>query len=1373
MGGIAMAKKAINLGIVSLFVIGGFVGLFSVVPDEVEGPGPTYVSGLITENTTWIDSNSPYIINGDTTLMSGYTLTIQDGTVVKFSNNTLLAVRGKLHVEGNNANRVVFTANDTLSNFTDERDYDKRYYYNGIGSNFQIFIDAENGGEVNISFAEFEFSSAQEGALRLGSSSEPQIIADTIFKNNRMGLWTGGYYSNINRCTFEDNYMGILNAKGTISNSIFRNNIVGVYSSSDMITTNSSYINNICGLESGKATLEYCIISNNNFGIYELYDSTFNRNSINNNKIGIIPMPDSFPITNNNIYNNTEYNIMLIGSPDINVTNNWWGTTNTTIIDQYIYDIYDDISLGEAFYLPILTAPSPGTPTESSGLQPGAPWPMFRGNVRHTGLSPYDTSGNTGELKWSFATNGSIYSSMAVDSYGIIYTGAMWDNFFYAIYPNGTLKWKFLFENHVEMSCPSIDSNGVIYIGSNDNYLYALYSNGTLKWKYKTNHYVEASPTIGFDGTIYFYSEDMTMYALYPNGTLKWEYSVSAGYSSPAIGTDGTIFFGSQDQNLYSLYPNGTLKWKFFTGDALDYSSPTIASDGTLYIGSLDNFVYAINPNGTLKWNYSTGNRIESTPAIGSDGTIYIGSEDHNIYAIYPNGTLRWNYTTGGVVDSSPAISSEGNIYFGSYDNFLYALYPNGTLKWKFLTGDNIYSSPAIDFDGTIYISSTDGNLYAIGGTPNQSPLTPPIPSGPTSGITNISYSFSTSTTDPEGDQIKYGWDWEGDGIVDVWSNLTDSGIEDNRSHSWLNPGSYSVNVKVQDEFGAESEWSSALIIDISIPPPANQPPYTPPMPSGPVLGMTNTSYEYYTATMEPDRDNMTYGWDWNGDGTVDEWSILVPWLIDEHRSHSWSEPGIYDVRVKAQDEYGEESGWSDALSVTIYLEGIDTDNDGIPDLDDPDDDNDGHNDENDYYPRDSTRWSPLTEISFLNITVSNDDPTEGEGITITVEIQNSDINDNHIIVKFYDGDPTQGGTQIGSIQEMTIQSDSLLTITQNWIALLGTHNIYVVVGHNETNETLSSSLQIEVGEELIPELVLSVGDINMYRFEPGEERTIFVEVTCYFTAVDNVHLEILDDQNLTIDHTITPPRPMNDGETTKFYLRIRAPQLPKGEEKAEWDIKLRAVGDGGISSNSEELDIVVSQNAVSFFNPVTIAGAVATGSLATLGAAAAASRRNENWKYLLLLTFAVPLYTRIKGKKTLDNFVRGQVFGHIQSQPGTHFNDIKKTLQLGNGNLAYHLRKLEKEGFIKSKRDKRYRRFYPVGVEVPEEVGIILSKTQENILDFVEQHPKSGQKEISSNLKESQQTVSYNINVLIREGFLVEEKIKGTKKYRILDENN
>jgi DNA-binding MarR family transcriptional regulator len=196
-------------------------------------------------------------------------------------------------------------------------------------------------------------------------------------------------------------------------------------------------------------------------------------------------------------------------------------------------------------------------------------------------------------------------------------------------------------------------------------------------------------------------------------------------------------------------------------------------------------------------------------------------------------------------------------------------------------------------------------------------------------------------------------------------------------------------------------------------------------------------------------------------------------------------------------------------------------------------------------------------------------------------------------------------------------------------------------------------------------------------------------------------------------------------------------------------------------------------EEVLSFINSPIAVGAAATGTLATIGAVALIlARWNENIKLSLLSLFALPLYTRIHGKETLDNFTRGQIFGHIESKPGMHFNEIKRKLKIGNGNLAYHLKKLEEEGYIVSKRKKRYRYFYPAGAEVPDEDGIILNKTQQSILDFAEQHPHFSQGEIMETLNESQQTISYNVNILVREGYLKEEKIDGVKRYMIEDED-
>jgi hypothetical protein len=40
----------------------------------------------------------------------------------------------------------------------------------------------------------------------------------------------------------------------------------------------------------------------------------------------------------------------------------------------------------------------------ASAAQAQSSWPMFHHDLRHTGLSQYDTSANVGALKWAFAT---------------------------------------------------------------------------------------------------------------------------------------------------------------------------------------------------------------------------------------------------------------------------------------------------------------------------------------------------------------------------------------------------------------------------------------------------------------------------------------------------------------------------------------------------------------------------------------------------------------------------------------------------------------------------------------------------------------------------------------------------------------------------------------------------------------------------------------------------------------------------------------------------------------------------------------------------------------------------------------------------------
>jgi PKD domain len=196
----------------------------------------------------------------------------------------------------------------------------------------------------------------------------------------------------------------------------------------------------------------------------------------------------------------------------------------------------------------------------------------------------------------------------------------------------------------------------------------------------------------------------------------------------------------------------------------------------------------------------------------------------------------------------------------------------------------------------------------------NHQPNTPSQPSGPTNGTIGTVFTYTTSTTDSDGDKIKYGWDWNGDGNVDNWSALQNSGLTCSMSHSWGSSGTYQAKVKAQDEHGAESSWSSTLIVTISA---ANNPPNKPITPTGPNSGKTGNSYSYSSLAIDPDGDQVYLMFDWS-DGNNSGWKGPYSSGQNVTASHIWPADGSYTVTVKAKDTKGDESVWSDPLPITM-----------------------------------------------------------------------------------------------------------------------------------------------------------------------------------------------------------------------------------------------------------------------------------------------------------------------------------------------------------------------------------------------------------------------------------------------------------------------
>jgi len=97
-----------------------------------------------------------------------------------------------------------------------------------------------------------------------------------------------------------------------------------------------------------------------------------------------------------------------------------------------------------------------------------------------------------------------------------------------------------------------------------------------------------------------------------------------------------------------------------------------------------------------------------------------------------------------------------------------------------------------------------------------------------------------------------------------------------------------------------------------------NRPPIPPTRPEGPEFGKVYVAYDFTTRSMDPDGDDIQFGWDWDGDYQIDELTDYYGSWETATISHTWTETGIYYVRVVAIDINGMMGGWSDVLVVEI-----------------------------------------------------------------------------------------------------------------------------------------------------------------------------------------------------------------------------------------------------------------------------------------------------------------------------------------------------------------------------------------------------------------------------------------------------------------------
>ena len=359
-------------------------------------------------------------------------------------------------------------------------------------------------------------------------------------------------------------------------------------------------------------------------------------------------------------------------------------------------------------------------------VQAGAPWPSMRGDSRNTGQSQLPASYH-GDMPWRFPTAKGIFSVPVVGADGTVYVGSA-DTYFYALNPNGTLRWRLKTGNIIDSAAvigaydPSLGTSPLTF-GSADENLYHVSTNVSAPARCRSLRSHRSHLTLR--------SECVQRRRASAQPTVLWRFRptqppqpgqlVNWWEGNASIGPGGTIYAGNTGGYEYAVNPNGTQKWVFGAGNSI-WTEPAFADDGTAYVGSLDAFVYAVDRDGRQLWRTPMLGFVISSPALARDGTLYVGSFDSHLYALDSRtGAIKWSFASGDHIYSSPALAEDthGNttaIYFGSADGSVYALSPSGKLLWRYDTGDVVRSSPALA-GGVVYVGNAAGTLYALDAT--------------------------------------------------------------------------------------------------------------------------------------------------------------------------------------------------------------------------------------------------------------------------------------------------------------------------------------------------------------------------------------------------------------------------------------------------------------------------------------------------------------------------------------------------------------------------------------------------------------------------------------------------------------------------------
>ena len=369
-----------------VFVI--FTGLFFVSIPDFGTVQATDVNGILSSDTTWTKEDSPVKLTGPVLVSVGVTLTIEAGVQVNLNGHYIL-VNGTLHAVGTSDEPIsigggtyeMLDVNLTEFSTSWNEQTGSGTLIEYASMSLEIHEVTPKITNSHLGHTKIFDTSLILSGLTFDRYAELEVfggspvISNNFFNGSVIHVWGGSPLISNNNIT------GVLSSNNFKYYPEYGVNIGGVrldgvrHSHGDInahVSGNTIVGHQLIGVYAAKGTtiIENNLIANSEDGIYVTGEATIQDNTIVNNEFGIrlddCPLPT---ISNNNFQNNDWMNLLLDDiTTDVDATNNWWGTTNTTAISEGIKDFNDDFNLGTVKFTPFLTEANTQAPLAPASL---------------------------------------------------------------------------------------------------------------------------------------------------------------------------------------------------------------------------------------------------------------------------------------------------------------------------------------------------------------------------------------------------------------------------------------------------------------------------------------------------------------------------------------------------------------------------------------------------------------------------------------------------------------------------------------------------------------------------------------------------------------------------------------------------------------------------------------------------------------------------------------------------------------------------------------------------------------------------------------------------------------------------------------------